>query len=146
MMRHATIRCAFAAFAFLALTAMPAQLRANTTSPEGAQKVEKKSFGKLPDGTEVEQYTLHSAKGATAKIITYGATLAELWIPDKAGKTADVVLGFDNLEQYAGEHPFFGATIGRYGNRIAKGKFTLDGKETSLFANNGPNSLHGGKE
>src|SRR5262249_44521979 len=141
-MHNTVTRCALAAFGFLALAAIPARLRAETNSPEGAQKVEKKSFGKLPDGTEVEQYTLHSAKGATAKIITYGATLTELWMPAKTGKTADVVLGFDSLEQYAGDHPFFGATIGRYGNRIAKGKFSLDGKEYSLFLNNGPNSLH----
>ena len=142
----AAFRCTLAAFAFLAFTVMPARLRAETNSPEGAQKVEKKSFGKLPDGTEVDEYTLHSAKGAVAKVITYGATLTELWVPDKSGKNADVVLGFDNLEQYLGDHPFFGATIGRYGNRIAKGKFSLDGHEYSLFLNNGPNSLHGGKE
>src|ERR1043166_2530977 len=141
-----TFRCTLAAFAFLALTTMPARLRGETNSPEGAQEVEKKSFGKLPDGTEVEEYTLHSAKGAVAKVITYGATLTQLWVPDKAGKNADVVLGFDNLQSYLGEHPFFGATIGRYGNRIAKGKFSLDGHEYSLFLNNGPNSLHGGKE
>jgi len=107
--------------------------------------VQKTSFGKLPDGTEIEQYTLKNAKGGVAKIITYGATLTELWIPDKSGKSADVVLGFDKLDGYLGDQPYFGATIGRYGNRIAKGKFTLDGKEYSLFLNNGPNSLHGGK-
>src|SRR5262249_6115219 len=78
--------------------------------------------------------------------ITYGAMLTELCFSDKSGKNSDVVLGFDNLEQYLGEHPFFGATIGRYGNRIAKGKFSIDGHEYSLFLNNGPNSLHGGKE
>jgi aldose 1-epimerase len=146
MNRRTTFRCTLAVFGFLALIAAPEGLRGETNSPEGAQKVEKKAFGKLPDGTEVEEYTLHSGKGATAKIITYGATLTELWVPDKAGKNADVVLGFDNLEQYLGDHPFFGGTIGRYGNRIAKGKFTLDGKEYSLALNNGPNSLHGGKE
>ena len=145
MNRTAGIRCV-AAFGFFALMAMPAHLRAETNSSEGAQKVEKKSFGKMPDGTEVEEYTLHSAKGAVAKVITYGATLTELWVPDKAGKNADVVLGFDNLQQYLGDHPFFGGTIGRYGNRIAKGKFSIDGREYSLFLNNGPNSLHGGKE
>src|SRR5215475_12335282 len=141
-----TFRCALAGFGFLALIAALEGLRGETNSPEGAQKVEKKAFGKLPDGTEVEEYTLDSGKGATAKIITYGATLTELWVPDKAGKNADVVLGFDNLEQYLGDHPYFGGTIGRYGNRIAKGKFTLDGREYSLALNNGPNSLHGGKE
>src|SRR5205814_8232040 len=79
------------------------------------------------------------------KVITYGATLTELWIPDKSGKTADVVLGFDKLDGYLTDEPFFGATVGRYANRIANGKFTLNGKEYGLFINNGPNSLHGGK-
>jgi aldose 1-epimerase len=137
--------CALTALVFFALTVTPASLFAKPNSPEGAKKVEKKVFGKLPDGTEIEEYTLHSAKGGVAKIITYGATLTELWMPDKSGKSADVVLGFDNLEGYLGDHPFFGATVGRYGNRIAKGKFSIDGHEYSLFLNNGPNSLHGGK-
>src|SRR5690242_11846597 len=99
-------RCAPAALGLLALVAAPEVLRAESNSPEGAQKVEKKAFGKVPDGTEVEEYTLYSGKGATAKIITYGATLTELWVPDKAGKNADVVLGFDNLAQYLGDHPY----------------------------------------
>ena len=146
MNHNAALRRMLAAFGFLALLVIPTGLRAETNPPEGAQKVEMKAFGKLPDGTAVEQYTLHSAKGAVAKIITYGATLSELWVPDRSGKNADVVLGFDNLEQYLGDHPFFGATIGRYGNRIAKGKFSIDGREYTLFLNNGPNSLHGGKE
>src|SRR5215467_15009402 len=146
MNRNTALRRVIGAFAFLALMVIPSRLRAETNSPEGAQKVEKKSFGKLPDGTEVEEYTLESSKGAVAKIITYGATLTELWLPDKSGKNADVVLGFDNLQQYLGDHPFFGATVGRYGNRIAKGKFSIDGHPYTLFLNNGPNSLHGGKE
>jgi aldose 1-epimerase len=130
-----------------AMTLLPAAggLRAEGSDPVKEDTVHKSSFGKLTDGTEIEQYTLTNAKGAVAKIITYGATLTELWIPDKAGKNADVVLGFDKLSGYEGDHPYFGATIGRYGNRIAKGKFTLDGKEYALFINNGPNSLHGGK-
>jgi len=138
-------RCV-AVLAFLALMVVPSRLRAEGDPPASQDKVEKKSFGKLANGTEIEEYTLHSAKGAVAKVITYGATLTELWVPDKAGKNADVVLGFDNLEGYLGDHPFFGATVGRYGNRIAKGKFSIDGHEYSLFLNNGPNSLHGGKE
>lgn len=145
MKRITGIRC-FAALAFLALMVIPSRWRAEANPPEGAQKVAKKSFGKLPDGTEIEEYALHSAKGGVAKVITYGATLTELWMPDKSGKSADVVLGFDNLQQYLGDHPYFGGTIGRYGNRIAKGKFSIDGHEYSLFLNNGPNSLHGGKE
>lgn len=137
-------RCA-ALLAFLAMIVVPSSLRGEGDNSAKHATVEKSSFGKLSDGTEIEQYTLTNAKGAVAKVITYGATLSELWIPDKAGKNADVVLGFDNLASYAGEHPFFGATVGRYGNRISKGKFSIDGKEYSLFLNNGPNSLHGGK-
>jgi len=137
-------RCA-ALLAFLAMIVVPSSLRGEGDNSAKHATVEKSSFSKLSDGTEIEQYTLTNAKGAVAKVITYGATLSELWIPDKAGKNADVVLGFDNLASYAGEHPFFGATVGRYGNRIAKGKFSIDGKEYSLFLNNGPNSLHGGK-
>ena len=141
----ADFRCV-AALAFFALMVVPSRLRADGDPPAEQKKIAKKSFGKLPDGTEIEEYTLHSAKGAVAKVITYGATLTELWMPDRSGRNADVVLGFDNLEGYLGNHPFFGATIGRYGNRIAKGKFSIDGHDYSLFLNNGPNSLHGGKE
>jgi aldose 1-epimerase len=107
--------------------------------------VERAEFGKLDDGTVIEKFTLHNANGATAKLITYGATLTELWMPDRAGKEGDVVLGFDSLKGYLGQHPYFGATIGRYGNRIAGGKFTLDGADYTLPQNNGPNTLHGGK-
>lgn len=108
--------------------------------------IAKSDFGKLPDGTVIESYTLYNIHGASATIITYGATLTQLFVPDKNGKLGDVVLGFDKLESYEGDpHPFFGATIGRYGNRIANGKFTLDGKEYHLYINNPPNSLHGGK-
>jgi aldose 1-epimerase len=141
----AEFRCV-AVLAFIALIVIPSRLRADGNPAAGEEKISKKSFGKLPDGTEIEEYTLGNAKGAVAKVITYGATLTELWMPDRSGKNADVVLGFDHLEGYLGNHPFFGATIGRYGNRIAKGKFTLDGHEYSLYLNNGPNSLHGGKE
>ena len=137
-------RC-LALLAFLVIILIPGRLRADGSESLKGDHVQKSSFGKLPDGTEIEQYTLRNVKGATAKIITYGATVTELWIPDRSGKNADVVLGFDKLDGYVGDHPYFGGTIGRYGNRIAKGKFTLDGKEYSLFLNNGPNSLHGGK-
>jgi len=108
--------------------------------------VETSSFGSLTDGTAVEMLTLKNAKGATAKVITYGATLTELWVPDRSGKLGDVVLGFDQLQGYLGNHPFFGATVGRVANRIAKGKFTLDGKEYSLEINNPPNNLHSGSK
>jgi aldose 1-epimerase len=107
-------------------------------------RVEKAAFGQTADGTAIESYTIYNSQGASAKLITYGATVAELHVPDKNGKMGDVVLGFDNLEGYLGPHPHFGGAIGRYGNRIAKGNFTLDGKEYQLAINNPPNSLHGG--
>ncbi len=107
--------------------------------------VEKGTFGKLDDGTVIDLYTLRNATGATAKIITYGGIITELWMPDRDGKSGDVVLGFDDLKGYLQvRHPYFGAIIGRVANRIAKGKFTLDGKQYTL-ATNGPNMLHGGK-
>src|SRR5271157_5365374 len=112
---------------------------------QAAANVEKTEFGKLPDGTVIEAYTLKNAQGSWAKVITYGATLSELYVPDKNGKPGDIVLGFSDLNGYLSNHPYFGATVGRYANRIAKGHFALDGKEYSLALNNGPNSLHGGK-
>jgi aldose 1-epimerase len=106
--------------------------------------IHKNSFGKTADGETVDIYTLSNGAGLTAKIMTFGAIITELKTPDRDGKPGDIVLGFDNFEQYAKGHPFFGAIAGRYANRIAKGKFTLDGKEYQLPINNGPNSLHGG--
>ncbi len=116
----------------------------NNLQAENIPGIDKKEFGKMPDGTKIEQYTLKRV-GITMKVITLGGIIAELLVPDKDGKTEDIVLGFDNLEGYLKGHPYFGAIIGRYGNRISKGKFTLDGKEYSLATNNGPNHLHGGK-
>jgi aldose 1-epimerase len=106
--------------------------------------VQKSAYGKLPNGTAIDLYTLTNAKGVVAKIITYGAIMTELHVPDRNGRLGDVVLGFDNLDQYLAGHPYFGATIGRVANRIAKGKFTLDGKSYTVATNNGPNHLHGG--
>ena len=137
-------RCV-ACLAFLAMILLPGRLSAEPGDTGKIERVRKTSFGKLPDGTEIQQFTLRSTKGAVAKVTTYGATLTELWVPDKSGKNADVVLGFDNLAGYLTDHPYFGATVGRYANRIAKGQFSLDGRQYSLFINNGPNSLHGGK-
>jgi aldose 1-epimerase len=101
-------------------------------------------FGTLDDGTAIDLYSLKNAKGSTAKVISYGASLTELWMPDRSGKLGDVVLGFDNLQGYTGKHPWFGATVGRVANRIANGKFMLDGKEYSLEINDPPNNLHSG--
>jgi aldose 1-epimerase len=104
----------------------------------------KEPFGKTPDGKEVDIYTLKNSAGMEARIMTYGGILVSLKVPDKDGKLADVVLGYDSLSQYIANNPYFGALIGRYGNRIGKARFTLHGKEYTLAANNGPNSLHGG--
>ena len=101
------------------------------------------NFGKTADGTPVELYTLSNGQ-ITAKVMTYGAILTELIVPDRKGKLADVVLGFDTLDSYLTRHPYFGSTVGRVANRIGKARFTLDGKDYSVAANNGPNSLHGG--
>jgi aldose 1-epimerase len=101
-------------------------------------------FGKTADGTSVEIYTLRNSKGMEAEIITYGGIVVSLKVPDKNGNFGDVVLGYDNPGGYLTNNPFFGALVGRYGNRIAKGKFTLDGKEYTLALNNAPNNLHGG--
>jgi len=103
-----------------------------------------KPFGLAPDGARVNLYTLRNNKGAEVGICNYGGLVIFLKVPDRHGKFADVVLGYDNLPDYIKDTPYFGALIGRYGNRIAKGKFTLDGKEYTLAVNNGPNALHGG--
>jgi len=125
-------------------------LSADESPAKGNKKekasVKKEAFGKTSDGVAVEQYTLTNTNGMTAKIITFGAILTELDVPDRDGKQGDVVLGFDNLKDYLAGHPFFGATVGRVANRIAKGEFTLGGKKYKLAVNNGPNSLHGGQK
>lgn len=101
-------------------------------------------FGQLPDGTPVELYTLRNSHGMEAQIMTYGGIVTSLKVPDKRGKLDDVVLGYDTLDAYLKSTPYFGALIGRYGNRIAKGQFSLDGVTYTLATNNGVNALHGG--
>jgi len=104
----------------------------------------KSDFGKTKEGQPVDLYTLTNARGMTVKITNYGGIVTSLKVPDKNGRLADVVLGFDTLDQYLEGHPYFGALVGRYGNRIARGKFTLNGTEYKLATNNGENHLHGG--
>src|SRR5512135_1025707 len=106
--------------------------------------VVKSPFGRLPSGRAVDRFTLTNARGLVAKIINYGTIITELHVPDRKGRLGDVVLGFDNLGQYLQRHPYFGCTVGRVANRIAGGKFRLDGRAYSLAVNNGPNALHGG--
>jgi aldose 1-epimerase len=104
----------------------------------------KEPFGTTPDGQTVDIYTLRNHQGAEARIMTYGGIVVSLKVPDKNGQMGDVVLGYDNLDSYVKNSPYFGALIGRYGNRIAKGHFTLDGTTYTLATNNYPNALHGG--
>jgi aldose 1-epimerase len=109
-----------------------------------AASAQRAPFGKLPDGTAIEAVTLSNAHGVSARIITYGATLQSLVAPDSQGHKADIALGYDDLAGYV-EHPnYFGATIGRFANRIAGARFALDGKTYTLALNDKPNSLHGG--
>ncbi|OKO77214.1 aldose epimerase family protein [Bradyrhizobium sp. NAS96.2] len=103
-------------------------------------------FGKLHDGTVVERVTLRSEHGFEAAILPFGATLQALLTPDRDGHCDDIVLGHDELDGYLAQRKFFGATIGRYANRIAGGSFVLDGETVNLEANNGPNALHGGPQ
>ena len=101
-------------------------------------------FGKTAEGEAVEIYTLTNSHGLKARVTTWGACLVEMSTPDRNGAFADITLGFDSLDGYLAKHPFFGVIAGRYANRIAKGKFSLDGKEYTLAVNNGVNHLHGG--
>ena len=117
------------------------------TPPEkgtASMDVTKAPFGTLPDGTAVDIYTLTNGRGLKARIMTYGATIVSLELPDKNGALADCVLGYDSLDGFLKSSPYFGAIVGRYGNRIAKGLFTLDGVTYKLATNNGANHLHGG--
>jgi aldose 1-epimerase len=109
-----------------------------------AERMTKASWGQTKDGEAVELFTLRNPKGMVVRIATYGATVVSIEVPDSQGKSADVLLGFDTLPGYLGPHPHFGGVVGRYGNRIAKGRFTLGGVEYVLAKNNGENHLHGG--
>lgn len=107
-------------------------------------KIDKIQFGETMDGTNVDQFILSNNNGMEIRIITYGGIITSWTAPDKNGNYEDIVLGYNTLAEYEAETPYFGALIGRYGNRIAKGKFSLDNKEYTLAVNNGVNHLHGG--
>lgn len=115
-----------------------------TTCGGKKMSIKKQAFGKTEDGKNVDLYTLTNSNGLKAEIITYGGIVTSLQVPDRNGKFADIVLGCDSPDEYAKSSTYFGALIGRFGNRIAKGKFTLNGVEYKLATNNGPNHLHGG--
>jgi aldose 1-epimerase len=101
-------------------------------------------FGVLPGGAQVSQFTLTNSRGMTVRILDFGGIIREIHVPDRDGRFADVALGFDTLAPYVEDTPYLGALVGRYGNRIAVGRYTLDGKEVQLAVNNGANHLHGG--
>jgi aldose 1-epimerase len=128
----------------LLLFVLPAVLVGVALAAISPEPPAKRAFGKTTDGQPIDLYTLENANGVQADIITWGGIVTRLVVPDRAGKPADVVLGFDSAAGYLKEHPYFGALIGRYGNRIGKARFTLNGQTYTLAANNGPNALHGG--
>jgi aldose 1-epimerase len=115
-----------------------------TSSSGSAHMVKKDPFGKTRDGQSVDLYTLTNALGMEVRAMTYGGIIVSIKAPDRTGKLDDVTLGFDSLDGYLAGHPYFGAIIGRYGNRIGQARFSLDGVEYKLAVNNGPNALHGG--
>ncbi len=117
---------------------------ARGTKGAAVMDMKKDLFGSLPDGTAVEAFTLSNGSGIEARIMTYGATLISLRLPDRNGDFEDVALGFETLGGYLGENPYFGCTVGRYANRIGRAKFSLGGVEYTLARNDGENHLHGG--
>ena len=126
----------------IALMGAAAAILAATTADAGS--IEKHDFGKLQDGTPVIEYTLTNGKNMSVGVINYGGIITSIKVPDRDGKVDNVVLGFRSIDDYVAKNPYFGVITGRYANRIANAKFTLDGTEYTLAANNGPNSLHGG--
>ncbi|MER6674813.1 aldose epimerase family protein [Streptomyces sp. NPDC000983] len=116
-----------------------------TAHATGGSRPAKSLFGRLADGTKIYSWSLENG-GTRLKVLSYGGIVQSLEIPDRRGRYTNVSLGFDNIEDYVSSSPYFGALIGRYGNRIGKGRFTLDGKEYQLSVNDGANSLHGGSK
>jgi aldose 1-epimerase len=141
----------FILFASVLMVSTVALCAAGTGALSGKTKgktgsmIKKELFGKLADGSEAYLYTLKNASGMTVQITNYGATIVSISVPDRNGKFADVALGYDSLGRYIDGTVYFGGIAGRYANRIAKGRFTLDGKIYQATLNDGPNTLHGGK-
>ena len=145
-------RCAFG-ITIIGLTTLSVQCKSDkkmdattTQDTKDSVTIVKFDYGTTPKGEKIESYKLKNQNGMEVDIITFGGIITDLKVPNKDGVSENVVTGFNSLEQYMKPNPFFGALIGRFGNRIAKGKFTLDGKEYTLATNNGPNALHGGPE
>lgn len=146
------IKCNFLNLALLAVlflaTACNNQQAANEEkgAPEATVQISQEPYGALPDGQTVEVYHLSNEKGMALDIITYGGIITSWTAPDRDGNYQNIALGYDNLDQYLESTPYFGALIGRYGNRIATGQFEIDGTTYQLATNDGPNHLHGGEK
>jgi aldose 1-epimerase len=146
-------RCVYG-FSIVSLACMNVQCKGDKkmgettveTKSTDSVSIAKSEYGTTPKGEKVDQYTLTNQKGMEVKIITFGGIISSIKVPNKEGISEEVAIGFNSLDQYMKDNPYFGALIGRFGNRIAKGKFTLDGKEYALAINNSPNALHGGPE
>lgn len=135
----------------IASSVVPLSFLMEAIAPKGSVKpmspsIQSKPYGTTVDGQAVDEYTLTNSHGVIAKIITYGGIITELHVPDRHGNMANVALGFNNLSDYESKSPYFGCITGRYANRLAGGKFSLDGKSYSVSLNDGPNSLHGGSK
>jgi len=128
----------------LALLVLAAGCSQSLNEGKGTMSISKSDFGVTKDGQKVDLYTMTNANGAVLKMTNFGGIVTELWMPDRNGQMEDIVLGFDTVRPYEEISPHFGSTIGRYGNRIGKGRFTLDGKTYTLAINDGENHLHGG--
>jgi len=137
-------RRALAALGAMLMMASPHFAGQGKTDARKPDTIQKQSFGKTAAGEEIELYSLSNKGGMGASVTNFGATLVTLKVPDKNGKSADVVLGYDDLDGYVNDKAYFGATVGRYANRIAGGKFSLGSHTCSLPQNNGNNTLHGG--
>ena len=130
--------------AILAVAAAPRAEQAQKTMSDARAGVTRQAFGRDGEGADVESFTLRNKAGVEVKAISFGAIITSIRVPDRSGAIAEIVLGFDTVDGYLKPHPYFGALVGRYGNRIARAAFTLDGQTYRLAANNGPNHLHGG--
>jgi len=133
-------------FKIVSVSLFSAALAGCSSAPPSPNQVSRQPFGQTQNGTQVYLFTLRNAHGAEARVSNYGGIVTFLKVPDRSGNFGDVVLGYDNLADYLKESPFFGALIGRYGNRIARGHFTLNGHQYTLATNNYPNALHGGNK
>jgi aldose 1-epimerase len=130
----------------ITITILTSILMVDCAKKEQGSQASVKTFGTLPNGTEIKKYTISNSKGLTAEIINYGARVVSLKTPDRTGKPEDIIFGFDDLASYERDNSYQGAIVGRYGNRIREGKFSLEGKTYQLDINDGKNHLHGGKE